>query len=90
MATKGTIAKQNIENKIKEVFGADYIGIFDKKLYLWSDDGGERVQVALTMTCPKVFVGVDTPIETPDEFQPAEITQQEQDNLKMLIERLGL
>ena len=90
MATKGTIAKQNIENKIKEVFGADYIGIFDKKLYLWSDDGGERVQVALTMTCPKVFVGVDTSTETPDEFQPAEITQQEQDNLKMLIERLGL
>lgn len=87
---KGNIAKQNIENKIKEVFGADYIGIFDKKLYLWADDGGERVQVALTMTCPKVFVGVDTPIEIPDEFQPAEITQQEQDNLKMLIERLGL
>ena len=87
---KGNIAKQNIENKIKEVFGADYIGIFDKKLYLWADDGGERVQVALTMTCPKVFVGVDTPIETPDEFQPAEITQQEQDNLKMLIEKLGL
>lgn len=87
---KGNIAKQNIENKIKEVFGADYIGIFDKKLYLWANDGGERVQVALTMTCPKVFVGVDTPIETPDEFQPAEITQQEQDNLKMLIERLGL
>lgn len=87
---KGNIAKQNIENKIKEVFGADYIGIFDKKLYLWADDGGEKVQVALTMTCPKVFVGVDTPIEVPDEFQPAEITQQEQDNLKMLIERLGL
>ena len=87
---KGNIAKQNIENKIKEVFGADYIGIFDKKLYLWADDGGERVQVALTMTCPKVFVGVDTPAETPDEFQPAEITQQEQDNLKMLIEKLGL
>lgn len=87
---KGNIAKQNIENKIKEVFGADYIGIFDKKLYLWADDGGERVQVALTMTCPKVFVRVDTPTETPDEFQPAEITQQEQDNLKMLIERLGL
>ena len=87
---KGNIAKQNIENKIKEVFGADYIGIFDKKLYLWADDGGERVQVALTMTCPKVFVGVDAPAEAPDEFQPAEITQQEQDNLKMLIERLGL
>ena len=87
---KGNIAKQNIINKIKENFSSDYIGEFTSKIYLWADDGGERVQVALTMTCPKVFVGVDTPTEIPDEFQPAEITQQEQDNLKMLIEKLGL
>ena len=87
---KGNIAKQNIINKIKENFSSDYIGEFNSKIYLWADDGGERVQVALTMTCPKVFIGVDTPTEIPDEFQPAEITQQEQDNLKMLIEKLGL
>lgn len=87
---RGSQAKINIINKIKENFSSDYIGEFNSKIYLWADDGGERVQVALTMTCPKVFVGVDTPTETPDEFQPAEITQQEQDNLKMLIERLGL
>lgn len=87
---KGNIAKQNVENKIREAFGADYIGIFDKKLYVYADDGGERVQIALTMTCPKVFIGVDTPTETPDVFQPAEISQEEQDNLRALIEKLGL
>ena len=87
---KGNIAKQNVENKIKEAFGADYIGVFDKKLYVYADDGGERVQIALTMTCPKVFIGVDTPTETPDVFQPAEISQEEQDNLRALIEKLGL
>lgn len=87
---KGNIAKIAVENKIKEAFGADYIGVFDKKLYVWADDGGERVQIALTMTCPKTFVGVDTPAETPDVFQPAEISQEEQDNLKALIEKLGL
>jgi len=87
---KGNIAKVAVENKIKEVFGTDYIGVFDKKLYVWADDGGERVQIALTMTCPKTFVGVDTPTETPDVFQPAEISQEEQDNLKALIEKLGL
>lgn len=87
---KGNIAKIAVENKIKEAFGADYIGVFDKKLYVYADDGGERVQIALTMTCPKVFVGIDTPTETPDVFQPAEISQEEQDNLKALIEKLGL
>lgn len=87
---KGNIAKVAVENKIKEVFGADYIGVFDKKLYVWADDGGERVQIALTMTCPKTFVGVDIPTETPDVFQPAEISQEEQDNLRALIEKLGL
>ena len=87
---KGNIAKQNVENKIREAFGADYIGVFDKKLYVYADDGGERVQIALTMTCPKIFVGVDTPAETPDVFQPVEISQEEQDNLRALIEKLGL
>lgn len=56
MAAKGTIAKTNVENKIKEIFGADFAGIADKKLYVWADDGGERVQIAIAMTCPKVNV----------------------------------
>ena len=56
MAAKGTIAKTNVENKIKEIFGADFAGIADKKLYVWADDGGERVQIAIAMTCPKTNV----------------------------------
>ena len=40
---KGTIAKENVTRKIIEAFGKDYIGEFDKKLYLWADDGGDRV-----------------------------------------------
>lgn len=56
MAAKGTIAKTNVENKIKEIFGADFAGVADKKLYVWADDGGERVQIAIAMTCPKVNV----------------------------------
>lgn len=87
---KGNIAKTAVENKIKEAFGADFIGIFDKKLYIWADDGGERVQIALTMTCPKVFIGVDTPVETPDTFKPAEITNEERENIQALLDRLGL
>ena len=58
---KGANAKVVVENKIKEAFGNDFIGIADKKIYVWADDGGEKVQVAISMTCPKTPVGtVDT------------------------------
>ena len=54
---KGQIAKENVEKKIATAFGEDYIGNFDKKLYVWANDGGERVQIALSLTCPKTPVG---------------------------------
>lgn len=53
MAAKGTVAKTNVTKKIQEVFGKDFIGEYDKKIYVWADDGGERVQIAIAMTCPK-------------------------------------
>lgn len=59
MAAKGTIAKDNVAKKLAEVFGADYIGEYDKKYYLWANDGGERVQIAISMTCPKNPIVVD-------------------------------
>lgn len=58
MAVRGNVAKQNVINKIKEAFGADYVGEFDKKIYVFADDGGERVQIALSLTCPKSQIGV--------------------------------
>ena len=54
---RGNVAKQAVIDKIKEAFGSDYVGEFDKKVYVYADDGGERVQIALSMTCPKTFVG---------------------------------
>lgn len=60
MATKGSKAKEYVENKIKETFGENFIAIVDKKAYIWADDGGERIQIAIALTCPKV------PIEAPD------------------------
>jgi hypothetical protein len=56
MAARGTIAKTNVENVIKEAFGENFAGIADKKLYVWCDDGGEKVQIAITLTCPKTNV----------------------------------
>lgn len=58
---KGSNAKIAVQNKIAMAFGADYIGEQDKKIYVWADDGGEKVQIAISMTCPK------TPIATENE-----------------------
>lgn len=53
---KGAVAKEKVEKKIAEAFGADFIGNFDKKIYVWANDGGERVQIAISLTCPKTPV----------------------------------
>ena len=53
---KGAVAKTNVINKIAMAFGNDFIGEVDKKVYVWADDDGERVQIALALTCPKVQV----------------------------------
>lgn len=59
MAARGTVAKEVVEKKIAAAFGEDFIGIFDKKIYVKANDGGEKVQIAISLTCPKVPVGGD-------------------------------
>lgn len=104
---KGAIAKTNVVKKIQAAFGADFVGEFDKKVYVWADDGGERVQIAIAMTCPKNPVGVINPASmdfggdldfekmgeaavAPAKFEPAEITEEEKQNVADLMARLGL
>lgn len=100
---KGSLAKDRVTAKLQEVFGADFIGIYDKKLYVWAQDEGEKVQIAISLTCPKNPVAVTTPtvaggfdfsgdneVVAPSTFVPAEITQEEEDNLARMMERLGL
>lgn len=53
---RGANAKIQVENIIKEAFGENFAGVADKKLYIWADDGGEKVQIAISMTCPKTNV----------------------------------
>lgn len=101
---KGSIAKENIAAKLKETFGEDFIGEIDKKVYLWADDGGERVQIAISMTCPKTMVntvntktlnynngidfsGDDTVVVAPEKV---EISDEEKENVRNLMQRLGL
>lgn len=106
MAARGTLAKENIAKKLQEAFGKDYIGEFDRKYYIWGNDGGERVQIAISMTCPKTPIEVDKTVDTGGDWDftdtpktaaipiasagPAEITQDEIDNIAELMLKLGL
>ena len=102
---KGTIGKQNVINKIKQAFGADFIGEYDKKIYVWTTENGERIQIALSLTCPKVPVAISDNPTTGDfnfeddapnvvvaagAYQPAEITKEERERVNYLMKRLGL
>lgn len=58
---KGTKAKENLTKIIIDALGDSFIKVADKKIYAWSDDGGEQVQIALSMTMPKTPVGAGAP-----------------------------
>lgn len=62
---RGSTAKIEVENKVAQTFGDNYIGNINGKLYVWANDGGERVQIALTLTCPK------TNVEAPSGVAPS-------------------
>ena len=104
MAAKGTIAKTKVEEKIIEAFGTDFIGISDKKIYVTADDGGQKVQIAINLTCPKVGIPesyIDTGVDpsfiegsgvvgTYTGTPVVEMTAEEQETINTLIAKLGL
>lgn len=101
---RGSQAKNKIAEKIKNLYGADYVGESGGKYYVWENDDGQKIQIAISLTCPKNPIGavdmssafgdgIDFEAESvlaPTKFEPAEITEQEKDNLKALMDRLGL
>ena len=95
---KGNIAKENIAKRIAQAFGSDYLGEFDKKIYVLGEENGEKIQIAISMTCPKVAVVIEkeNPAEVNFEEMPAiepktvEISDEEKKNIADLMKRLGL
>lgn len=102
---RGTIAKDKVTQKIKQAFGEDFVGEQDKKLYVWANDGGERVQIAISLTCPKTFIEsngggdfdfsddaepANAAVSTGTAFTPAEITKEETETLQELLKKFGL
>ena len=99
---KGAIAKQVVEDKLREVFDKDFIGVdpSTKKIYVQAEEDGEMIQVAINLTCPKTPFVVEGQVtedgfakgnfSDPTEFKPAEMTENEIDNVRRLIRELGL
>ena len=99
---RGTIAKEVITKKLKEAFGADFIGEVDKKIYIQAPENGEMVQIAISMTCPKTPVAVSNGPAVRNgmmdfEAEPVlvapktvEVTEEERDTIQDMMRRLGL
>lgn len=100
---RGNNAKIDVENKIRNAFGDRFVGVAEKKIYVLGDEGnGELIQVAITLTCPKVPMAAGGAVDggldfnnmpssgSPTEFKPAEITVEETENIRKLLAELGL
>lgn len=98
MAVKGAVAKTVVIDKIKEAFGADFVGVSDGKVYVWAMDGTEKVQIAIGLTCPKTPLGATQDVGMDfnnittqvDTFEPAKMDEKELDNVRKLIAEFGL
>lgn len=97
---RGAEAKANFIKRLSTALGADYIGEVDKKFYVWSTENGERIQLAIALTCPKTPVAVqgnggdlnfeddDTP--TAPVSRKAEMDAEEKATLERLMKELDL
>ena len=101
---KGAKAKDNVKQIITNAFGDNFVGEVDKKLYVWADDGGETVQIAIAMTMPKTPVGA-APKNTNDWTAPstpgivggaavagvgATISEEDEAKIQSLMKELGI
>ena len=99
MAVKGSIAKATIEEKLKSLYTTDYIGKEGNKIYIWESDGAEKVQIAITLTCPKIQLDIPQSGATLDGHTAngiasasgnKEITEEEKSKLEAMLEKLNL
>ena len=86
MAVKGAAAKEQIIKRISSAFGEDFIGEVDKKIYVWANDNGEKVQIAISLTCPKNFVENVSSAKNKND----EVLDEEKKNIAELMAKLGL
>lgn len=91
---RGSLAKERVMNRIREIYGNDYVGTENNKIYVYEDDGGERVQIAISCVCPKEGLARKAaPQEKKNEnpnVRHLNIDEKERQEVLDLMARLGL
>lgn len=65
MARRGDLAREKVKQTIISAFGGDFVAEQDKKLYVWADENGEKIQFSIALTMPKTIIG-EAPKNTND------------------------
>ena len=87
---RGSNAKLEVTEKLRNLYGTDFIGIQDNKIYVWENDGAERVQIAIAMTCPKVGMEGSANTFVQDDSSQIVLPQSKKDEILAMMERLGI
>ena len=98
---RGAISKEEATRKILEAFPGSFI--YDKEIRIPFIEEGENIQLKCALTCAKVNVeaggenalpGENTPVATTSAKTPpiekTQISDEEKDNLKRMMEALGI
>lgn len=97
---KGAQSKQDATQKILDLFPGSFI--YEKEIRIPYQEEGEAIQLKCVLTCAKVNVGenedaaipgetVENHVETQDEARStAQVTQEEKENVRKLMESFGL
>lgn len=103
MAARGSIAKQEIANKILAIFENSFFYNDEKEIRVPVMENGEQVQIKVVLTCAKVNVecGGDvalpgdsvvasTPVVSASGNLPTEPSAEEKKNVQDLLTKLGI
>ena len=90
MAVKGAIAKQEILDKIKEIFPDSFVCANGKEFRIPYIENNEPIEIKVTLTCAKENVGGDFTSGITVSENSAMPSKKEQEDLKNLMARLGL
>lgn len=100
---KGQQLKKEIQNKILEVFPGSFLYNDAKEIRICGTEGGDLVQIKVTLTCAKenVEVGADNAVPrdfpapkmtapTPERNTPVAPSESEKQKVADLLKSLGL
>ena len=98
---RGSNAKISAAETMEKAFGNAWLGESGGKYYIEVDDGGEKVQLAIALTCPKNPVALNTPViaggfdfsqteVAQTKFEAVDFTDAERENINRLIEKFNL